>query len=167
MASHSQNPKRRGGTPHVGRFLWPVIKPAMRRRGFFDRTLIEHWPAIVGEALAAFSQPMRLSRGGGGRDGSDASGGVLTVKVEGAMALELQHLAPQIIDRLNSYYGHAAIARLNIVQGPIHHRPRPDITPSLTAEEIRAEAETMSDIATPRLRQALARLSLRLKKKHE
>lgn len=151
----------------MGRFLWPIIKSTMRRRGFFDRRLIEHWPTIVGAPLATFSQPMRLSRGGGGRDGSDAAGGVLTIKVEGAMAVELQHLAPQIIDRLNSYYGHAAIARLNIVQGPIHHRPHPDMPPPLTAEEVHTEAETMSDIATPRLRDALARLSLRLKKKCE
>ncbi len=64
--------------------------------------------------LARLSQPVRLSR----KATRDGQGGVLTIKVEGAMALELQHLAPQIIERLNSYYGYPAIGKLNIIQGP-------------------------------------------------
>lgn len=160
--------KRSIGTPHISRFLWRIAKPAMRRRGFSDQTLIEHWPTIMGAQLATLSQPMRLSRKAArhhGGTGEGGEGGVLTIKVEGAMALELQHLAPQIIDRLNSFYGHAAIAKLNIVQGPVHRRPRPDIQPPPKAEEVKAVAEEMEDISSPRLKNALARLSLRLKKR--
>lgn len=130
----------------------------MRRRGFSDQTLIEHWPTIVGDNLAALSQPLRLSRKGM-RDGD---GAVLTVKVEGAMALEIQHFAPQIIERLNGYYGYPAIGKLNIVQGPLYRRPAPHVPKPPSREAVERLSETMEDIESPRLRQALARLSLRV-----
>lgn len=168
MTNWSKNPNRSRGTPHINKFLWKIAKPAMRRRGFSDRTLIEHWASVVGPQLASLSQPMRLSRKGMKQaDGADATngGGVLTVKVEGAMALEIQHLAPQIIDRLNEYYGYAAVAKLTIVQGPLYHAPRPDVPTPPKPAEVETLARTMDDISSPRLKQALARLSLRLKER--
>ncbi len=158
MANWSRNSKLRG-TPHINKFLWKIAKPAMRRRGFSDQTLMEHWSTIVGENLAALSQPIRLSRKGMGK----ASGAVLTVKVEGAMALEIQHFSPQIIERLNSYYGYLAISKLNIVQGPLYTRPAPHIPKPPKQGMVNKLSATMQDIESPRLRQALARLSLRVK----
>jgi len=153
--------KSRRGTPHINRFLWKIAKPSMQRRGFSDQTLIEHWPTIVGDNLAALSQPLRLSRKGM-REGEAA---VLTVKVEGAMALEIQHFAPQIIERLNGYYGYPAIGKLNIVQGPLYRRPAPHIPKPPSQEDVSHLSEQMEDIDSPRLRQALARLSLRVSPK--
>ncbi|MGC6512782.1 MAG: DUF721 domain-containing protein [Parvibaculales bacterium] len=156
-------PRAGRGTPHINRFLWKIAKPAMRRRGFSDQTLIEHWPTIVGDNLAALSQPVRLSRKGM-REGD---GAVLTVKVEGAMALEIQHLAPQIIERLNGYYGYPAIGKLNIVQGPLFRRPAPHVPKPPSHEDVSRLSDTMNDIDSPRLRQALARLSLRVTPKSD
>ena len=158
MTQNSHNPKRSYGTPHISRFLWKITKSSMRRRGFSDQTLIQHWPDIVGAPLARLSQPVRLSR----KATRDGQGGVLTIKVEGAMALELQHLAPQIIERLNSYYGYPAIGKLNIIQGPIYHRPAPDAPKPPSRAAVSELSDKMEDIDSPRLRQALARLSLRL-----
>jgi hypothetical protein len=110
------------------------------------------------------SQPVRLSRRKGGRDGEDTAGGVLTVKAEGAIALEIQHLAPQIIDRLNSYYGHAAISRLNIIQGPVTITPSPFNPPPIKEEDISALADDFEEIETPRLKRALASLALLMRR---
>lgn len=136
----------------------------MNRRGFSDSRMLENWSAIVGPQLAAMSQPVRLSRRKSGRDGEDTAGGVLTVKAEGAIALEIQHLAPQIIDRLNSYYGHAAISRLNIIQGPVTITPSPLNPPPIKEEDISALADDFEEIETPRLKRALASLALLMRR---
>ena len=36
-----------------------------------------------------------------------------------SLALEVQHLEPQIIERINSHFGYGAIARLRIQHGPL------------------------------------------------
>ena len=158
------NPLRSYGTPHVSKVLGRITGRTMNRRGFSDSRMLENWSAIVGPQLAAMSQPVRLSRRKSGRDGEDTAGGVLTVKAEGAIALEIQHLAPQIIDRLNSYYGHAAIARLNIIQGPVTVTPSPLNPPPIKEEDISALADDFEEIETPRLKRALASLALLMRR---
>jgi hypothetical protein len=158
------NPLRSYGTPHVSKVLGRITGRTMNRRGFSDSRMLENWSAIVGPQLAAMSQPVRLSRRKGGRDGEDTAGGVLTVKAEGAIALEIQHLAPQIIDRLNSYYGHAAISRLNIIQGPVTITPSPLNPPPIKEEDISALADDFEEIETPRLKRALASLALLMRR---
>ncbi|MEC6998879.1 MAG: DciA family protein [Pseudomonadota bacterium] len=158
------NPLRSSGTPHVSKVLGRITGRTMNRRGFNDSRMLENWSAIVGPQLAAMSQPVRLSRRKSGRDGEETAGGVLTVKAEGAIALEIQHLAPQIIDRLNSYYGYAAIARLNIVQGPVTVTPSPLSPLPIKDEEISALADDFDEIDTPRLKRALASLALLMRR---
>ena len=158
------NPLRSSGTPHVSKVLGRITGRTMNRRGFSDSRMLENWSAIVGPQLAAMSQPVRLSRRKSGRDGEETAGGVLTVKAEGAIALEIQHLAPQIIDRLNSYYGYAAIARLNIVQGPVTVTLSPLSPPPIKDEEISALADDFDEIETPRLKRALASLALLMRR---
>ena len=158
------NPLRSSGTPHVSRVLGRITGRTMNRRGFSDNRMLENWSVIVGPQLAAMSQPVRLSRRKSGRDGEETAGGVLTVKAEGAIALEIQHLAPQIIDRLNSYYGYAAIARLNIVQGTVTVTPSPLSPPPIKDEEISALADDFDEIETPRLKRALASLALLMRR---
>lgn len=158
------NPLRSYGTPHVSKVLGRITGRTMNRRGFSDSRMLENWSAIVGPQLAAMSQPVRLSRRKGGRDGEDTAGGVLTVKAEGAIALEIQHLSPQIIDRLNSYYGHAAISRLNIIQGPVTITPSPLNPPPIKEEDISALADDFEEIETPRLKRALASLALLMRR---
>ncbi|MEC8095100.1 MAG: DciA family protein [Pseudomonadota bacterium] len=161
------NPLRSSGTPHVSKVLGRITGRTMNRRGFSDSRMLENWSAIVGPQLAAMSQPVRLSRRKSGRDGEETAGGVLTVKAEGAIALEIQHLAPQIIDRLNSYYGYAAIARLNIVQGPVTVTPSPLSPLPIKDEEISALADDFDEIETPRLKRALASLALLMRRDKE
>lgn len=158
------NPLSSSGTPHVSRVLGRITGRTMNRRGFSDSRMLENWSAIVGPQLAAMSQPLRLSRHKSGRDGEKTAGGLLTVKAEGAVALEIQHLAPQIIDRLNSYYGYAAIAKLNIVQGPVTVTPSPLSPPSIKDQEILALADDFVEIKTPRLKRALATLALLMRR---
>ena len=68
--------------------------------------------------LDAVTTAPQLSPPGGGQ----TTGGTLTVRVEGPFALQVQHVAPQLIERVNRILGHNAVARLKLVQGEV---PRP------------------------------------------
>jgi hypothetical protein len=128
-----------------------VTKPVLEKHGRAYASLIAEWANIVGPALATMSLPEKLSSG--------ATGGTLTVRVAGAAATEFQHLAPQILDRINTYLGFGAVARLKLVQAPLPGRtrrpmPRP-ASPSPAAR--RAVAEATDAVSDPALHDALVR----------
>lgn len=134
-----------------------VTKPVLEKHGRAYATLIAQWINIAGPALAAVSLPEKLVSSGRG-----SAGGTLTVRVAGAAATELQHLAPQIIERINTFLGFGAVARLKLVQGPLPGRqPASGRRPHAASPAAQAAvAATAADIADPALRGALFRLGL-------
>ncbi len=140
----------------VGTLLARIVTPVMRKRGFRDIDVWTHWPVIVGPQLAAFSMPERISR-------RNTQGAVLTVKVEGAMALEVQHMAPLILERLNRHYGAGSITKIAIIQGPLPAKKQYRLQkPSSNEELVRAEA-ALGPFPDGPLKAALARLGARVK----
>jgi hypothetical protein len=93
--------------------------PIRRKRGFAEASVFSDWPEIVGPGLAGQCMPLRMVRGPAGE------GATLHVRVTGPLALELQHLEPQVVERINGFYGYRAIARLRLHQGPITGPARP------------------------------------------
>jgi hypothetical protein len=107
------------------------------------------WAAVVGAELAAVTWPAAL-----GRDGA------LKLRVASSVALDLQHRAPLVIERINLFFGREAVARLVLVQGPLPlASPPPAATAApLAAGEAKALDTRLAEIADPELRAALARL---------
>ncbi|MDJ0896874.1 MAG: DciA family protein [Alphaproteobacteria bacterium] len=105
---------RRPGTRAVASLLPQVTAKALGKRGFGQAGLVTDWSEIVGADVARWVVPERLSFPRGARTGA-----TLQVRVAGAAALEVQHAAPSIVERINHYLGHAAVARLAIRQGPV------------------------------------------------
>ncbi|MDA0787209.1 MAG: DciA family protein [Proteobacteria bacterium] len=143
--------KRAGGLRAIGAESARATAPIRRKRGFFEASVFSDWHDIVGEDLARQCVPMRLVRG------PEGEGGTLHVRVTGPLALELQHLEPQVIERINSYYGYRAVAGLRLHQGPIIVPERRQ-----AAETVRADPSDMAqldaNLATvddPELRRAL------------
>jgi hypothetical protein len=114
---------RRQGLRTIARELPEVTRSALARRGFAAARVIADWPEIVGSALADASVPERVVRGRG------ADSATLVVRVRPAAALELQHWMPQIVERLNGYFGFRAVGRIRLVQGPVAPRPRRAVAP--------------------------------------
>ncbi|MGQ0444420.1 MAG: DUF721 domain-containing protein [Beijerinckiaceae bacterium] len=99
-----------------------AIDPVLRRKGFGQSELVLFWDEIVGERLAAMSQPVKVLWPAGKRDraaGNGSAPATLVVRVETGFALELQHLAPIVIERVNAHFGWRCISRLLLKQGPI------------------------------------------------
>ncbi len=124
-----------------------IVGAAYRRRGFAEPALVTGWRAVVGDQAADCALPVKIVFPRGSR-----TGGTLHVRVEGAYALELQHNAPRIVERLNAFYGYAAIARLALHQGPV------ETTGPMVEEPPGPRTRTVPEIVgigDPQLREAL------------
>ncbi len=91
-----------------------ITKTICSKQGFTQSEIITRWKDIVGPVLAVHVVPDRLVFSKGGK------GGTLHVLADTAFALELQHLEPQVLERINGYFGYPAIARIAIKQSPIY-----------------------------------------------
>jgi hypothetical protein len=143
------------GPRGLGPALAKVTRPAYKRRGFAHADVLARWATIVGETLAATSCPEKLSFPTG-----DGSGATLQVRVASGFALELQHLAPLVIERINTFYGYRAVARLRLVQGPLPARrtPRPRKIRPLDQSQEDALSKQLAATDDPALRAALEAL---------
>ena len=140
----------------AGELIGAVGGQSFRRFGFIQSSIVSRWGEIVGERYAKVSSPesIRFS-------GARKTGGVLTLLVEGAHAPLVQHLAPMIIERVNRFFGYAAIDRLVFRQGkPPAEAPRP-ARPELRPVS-RELGEGLREIADPELRSCLEALASRI-----
>lgn len=127
-----------------------IVGEAFRRRGFTEPALATAWRDIVGEEAANHAVPLKIAFPRGAR-----SGGTLHIRVEGAYAAELQHNSPRIVERLNAFYGYAAIARLALHQGPVRTAPA---AAKPSGEGPPGSGPAVEGIGDARLREALRRL---------
>lgn len=155
--SKPKDEPRRGGKPKAMAQMVPKLtQTALGKRGLAQANLIVDWPSIVGEEKATTCQPEKLIFPRGQRNN-----GTLHLRVTSTMALELQHDSPQLIDRINGYFGYAAVESIRLIQTPlkqakIQAKPRPHRTPELG--EIRALEDRLEGIEDAELRETLQRL---------
>ena len=155
-------PSRPSRPKPLADFLDSCLGRTMAAAGFAGSDVIVSWPDIVGERLASFSQPIKMDwprrQGTTGRDGRPEPAS-LVVRVEGAFAIEMQHMAPVIVERVNAHYGWRCVGRLVLKQGPVR-RPQKEKAPEfrLDAAEQARVAGALEPIAEPPLRRALDRL---------
>ncbi|MCW5736169.1 MAG: DUF721 domain-containing protein [Enhydrobacter sp.] len=122
-------------------------------RGASIARLRAEWSVIVGIEIARLTQPEALLPGRGGR-----SGKALRLKVEGASALEIQHRGAQVVERVNTYFGHRFIDDIRIVQGTLAQRPVPPPLPQPGPETMERLSSRAAAVKDPDLRAALVRL---------
>lgn len=137
----------------VAELLPSVGGAAFRRFGFVQSSIVSRWAEIVGEKLAGASRPESIRFPPGTKQD-----GVLTLVVRGAHAPMMQHVAPEIIERVNRFFGYAAVAKLTIRQGDV--APRVVAKPAPSLRPVPAElGEGLKSIADPELRAVLESLA--------
>ena len=134
------------GPRPIGALVPAIARPAFRKRAPAAAQVMADWVAIVGPRLAALTAPRRLSAG------------KLTIACVGPVAMELQHLAPELIARINTHLGSAVIERLGFVQDAEASEP-PRVAPPLSADDERRAAAAVAGLPPGDLRDALAALS--------
>lgn len=92
------------GPRPIAAFLPALTQPTFRRRSPAARRLLLDWEAIVGPAIAAVAMPERVVAG------------TLELACTAPVALELQHLAPKLIERINTHLGRKLVGRLSFRQ---------------------------------------------------
>jgi hypothetical protein len=142
----------------VAEFIDRCLGPTLAAQGFAASDIITAWTDIVGERLAAHTEPLRIAWPRGVRD-ERREPATLVVRVTGAFALELQHAAPIVVERVNTYFGWRCIGRLSLRQGPVRRpaAPRQAAAPPDPAQAAFVRQRVVG-IGDESLRDALVRL---------
>jgi hypothetical protein len=149
---------RRNRIEPVASAVARITKPVFGRRGLADGVIARDWAAIVGEVIARHSQPDRITY-----PGRERTGGLLHLRVDNsAMATQLQHLEPQLVERINAHFGYRAVAKLRYLHAPL---PAPTLGGRAkraphepTAASRKALDATLAGVDDPDLLAALERL---------
>ncbi len=162
-ARGAQDTPRRAGLRALAVTLPKVTRRVLGQRGFAEGGLAAEWPGIVGVEIAARCRPGRLAFA----RAAERREGTLTLRVEAPFALEIQHLAPQLIERINGYFGYRAVARIKLQQVPLaarRHADAPPAPPLSPAQEAALESR-LAGVEDPDLRAALGRLGRALERR--
>ena len=153
-------PSQRGARP-LAEFLGACLSDAFRQQGFASAELVTRWTDIVGPEIAAHAEPMKVQWPRA--VGSDApEPGTLVLRVDGPAAIEIQHLAGVILERVNRFFGWQAVDRLALRQAPLSRRGKKAVK-APDPEAAARIAATLPDVTDDELRQALARLGAAVK----
>jgi hypothetical protein len=153
-----------GGARPIGAYVARALDPAARARGFATTALLADWPAIVGAELAAFTAPDRVvwprrrdeAETASAPKGRRGEGAMLVLRVSGPRAVEVQHRAGPILERVNGYFGYRAITEMRILQAPVARAAKPPAPPAPPPAD--ASLPASAAIEDQGLRRALARL---------
>jgi hypothetical protein len=152
----------RGGDARAVSDLMPEIgRAAFRRFGFVQSSVVSRWDEIVGSRYAAVSAPEAIRFPVGKK-----SDGTLELTVEGAHATMIQHVLPEIIERVNRFFGYGAVARIKVRQGPIAKpvsAPKPAAAPMLKPIPMEL-GDSLREIGDPELFAVLESLAKSLAK---
>ena len=143
--------------------LSDVFSDAYAKQGFAARELVTRWADIAGPEVAAHSEPLKI-QWPRPVEGQAQEPATLVLRVEGPMALEIQHASDVILQRVNRFFGWSAVGRLALRQGPLSRPQRPPASRAPDPKAVAKVAETLSAVEDEELRAALARLGASIKR---
>ncbi|MGB7655773.1 MAG: DciA family protein [Novosphingobium sp.] len=146
------------GARQISDLMPEVGRAAFRRFGFVQSSVVTRWPEIVGTAHARVCMPEAIRFAPGERNE-----GILQLVVLPAHAPIINHVIPEIIERVNRFFGYNAVSRVKLRQGAVkppsaEKRAAP---PSLKPIPL-ALGDSLRDIGDPELRAVLESLARNL-----
>jgi hypothetical protein len=151
------------GPKRLADFVGRCVTDVFRRQGLSSFAIVTHWDDIVGPEIAAHAEPIRM-QWMRSRDGDEAVPATLVLRVEGPAAVEIQHQAGIIIERVNRYLGWQAVGGLALRQAPLSRRGSRPQRPRIDDALADAIAADLPGIADDGLRAALGRLGAAIKR---
>lgn len=152
-----QYERPRGGQARQISDLMPEVgRTAFRRFGFVQSSVVSRWPEIVGARHARVCSPESIRFPPG-----EKSDGILQLVVVPAHAPMIQHVIPEIVERVNRFFGYKAVARVKLRQGEV--KPPAGTRPSAAPPSLRPIpvelGDSLRDIGDPELRTVLESLA--------
>jgi hypothetical protein len=153
-------PKRLNRAVPVSEALGRALDPALKKRGFASRDLLEHWATIAPAPYNKMARPDKLTWPRGERG---VEGAVLFLSCHPGHALALAHEGERVASAVNRYFGYLLVGQVRISATPfVAAEPPKKIAPALP-EAARAEVEReVGAVGDPNLRDALRDLGLAL-----
>lgn len=145
----------RGHVRAVSDLLPDIGAAAFRRFGFVQSSIVSRWAEIVGDRYARVSTPESIRFPHGQR-----ADGVLTLTVEGAHGTMMQHIAPEIIERVNRFFGYTAVAKVAFRAGEVRRdapHPKKAAEPAPVPAEL---GDSLRAIVDPELKAVLEALAV-------
>lgn len=144
---------RGGHARSVAELLPEAGRASFRKFGFVQHAIVSRWGEIVGQRYAGVSAPESIRFPQGKR-----ADGTLTLTVASAHAPMMQHVLPEIIERVNRFFGYSAVARVAIRQGGFAKA-----APKVAAPELKPVPVELGDslraVGDPELRAVLESLA--------
>ncbi len=134
--------------------LSDVFSDAYAKQGFAARELVTRWAEIAGREVAAHSEPLKM-QWPRPVEGQPQEPATLILRVEGPMALEIQHSSDVILERVNRFFGWSAVGKLALRQAPLSRRDLPKQTGGPDPKAVAEVAKTLSSVQDDDLRAAL------------
>lgn len=155
-------PPRKPRARQLADFLPETLDPLVAKLGMSQATLVLDWAEIVGERIAGVCEPARLRwppRGPKTDPTRAADPATLQLRVAAGFGLEIQHLAPTIMERVNAHLGWRCVGKIALRQEPLERRGKPVRRKPRIDPAAQAEAEAAArGIEDDGLRAALIRL---------
>ena len=114
---NKHNKKLKAAT-QLGWYVNKITKSFFNKQGFAQNYIIENWETIVGPVFSEKSLPIKLH--------IEKIGGYLVIACDGSTAIELEYLKEEIIEKINSYYGFAAVSRIKFQNIPVQNIKKND-----------------------------------------
>lgn len=150
-----QERPRVGGPRAIADLMPEIGGAAFRKFGFMQSSIVTRWAEIAGVRHAALSLPesIRFSPG-------KKADGTLHLVVASGHAPILQHVVPDIIARVNRFFGYNAVARIVIRQGEVRPPEPADRPPPRMLRPVpRDLGDGLREIGDPELRAVLEALA--------
>lgn len=149
--------RARGGQARAISDLMPEVgRTAFRRFGFVQSSVVTRWPEIVGPRHARVCSPESIRFPPG-----EKMDGILQLVVQPAHAPMIQHVVPEIMERVNRFFGYRAVAKVKIRQGEV--KPPAASQPKAAPPSLRPVplelGESLRDVGDPELRAVLESLA--------
>jgi hypothetical protein len=143
--------------------LSDVFSDAYAKQGFAARELVTRWTQIIGPELSAHCEPLKI-QWPRPVEGQPQEPATLVLRVEGPMALEIQHASDVILQRVNRFFGWSAVGRLALRQGPLSRKPLPKPPAAPDPRQVEQITQSLTRVEDEQLRAALARLGASIKR---
>jgi hypothetical protein len=142
----------RGGAARAISDLMPDIgRAAFRKFGFIQSSVVTRWAEIVGKRHATITAPELIRFPQGKR-----SGGTLHLVVASGHGPMVQHIVPEIIERVNRFFGYDAVSRVTLRQGEVKAAEPVDRPPPVMLRPVPTElGEGLREVSDPELRAVL------------
>ena len=143
--------------------LGGVFADAYAKQGFASRELVTRWAEIAGTQVAHFSEPLKI-QWPRPVEGQPQEPATLILRVDGPMALEIQHMSDIILEKVNRFFGWNAVGNLALRQAPLSRPAAKRKIKPIDPAAVAKVAETLPDVEDEALKEALARLGAVIKR---